>query len=189
MPLLRALVLAALASLLALPAAAQHTTGTAAWTNSAQIVYEGPGLRYRIMGEVPGEVRVRVERCSNAWCRIRADHARGWVALDALSFGQAPGGPFSGPKLNLKAGGPGEVCFHSGRNFTGETHCARSGTVVPDLLLYNRDNRVASISIAGNVSVMVCRDRNFVNYCQRINDSTPRLTGYLENNVSSYRVY
>lgn len=174
---------------LGLMTATATLAGTPAWSNVALVLREGPGDAYDITGEIAGEIRIVVDRCSNRWCKIRAEGERGWVPIDHVSFGQAPGGPFSGPKLNYPAGGPGLVCFYEGANFTGGRICAESGTVVRDLLLLDRDNRVASISVEGNVSALVCRDFNFHSYCERIIESKPRLPRFLYRAVSSYRIY
>jgi hypothetical protein len=114
---------------------------------------------------------------------------RGWVPRDSLSFGQEPRGPFTGPRLNYKYGGPGEICLYEGRNYTGAAVCMTSGTYVHDLLLLGTDNRYSSVSIEGNVSVTLCRDRDFASYCRRFNHSTPRLGAFLDNSVSSIRVH
>ena len=46
----------------------------------------------------------------------------------------------------------------------------------------------SSVRIEGS-SVLACRDRDFTSYCELIVESQPRLNGFLENNLSSYRVY
>jgi hypothetical protein len=172
----------------ALPAAALET-GTPAWSLRPLTLLEGPGNAYDVTGEVAAEQRVYVDRCSKLWCQIHVGKARGWVDLYALGFGQEPRPPLSGPRLNLKKGGPGQVCLYEGRNFTGNSLCAKSGFVVHDLLLTRTDNRYSSVSIEGNVSVLLCRDRDFKSYCVRVNESQPRLHGFLDNGVTSLRVY
>lgn len=173
---------------LALPAAALQT-GSPAWTLKAQLLFEGPGTAYDVTGEVQAEARVYVDRCSKDWCQIHVGGQRGWVSLYALTFGQRPQPPFSGPRLHLKGGGPGTVCLFEGRNFTGEALCAGPGYVVRDLLLLHKDNRYSSVSIEGDVSVLLCRDRDFKSYCVRVNESQARLHGFLDNGVTSLRVY
>ena len=61
--------------------------------------------------------------------------------------------------------------------------------VARDLLLFQRDNEVASVRVEGKVSVMLCRDRHFTNYCQLFTESRPNLPRFLSHAVSSYRVY
>jgi hypothetical protein len=173
---------------LAWPATALQT-GTPAWTLKALTLMEGPGNAYDVTGEVGAEARVYVDRCSKTWCQIQANGQRGWVDLYALAFGQEARPPLSGPELNLKKGGPGTVCLYEGSNFTGNSLCASSGFVVHDLLLTHEDNRYSSVQIEGNVSVLLCRDRNFKSYCVRVNESQSRLHGFLDNGVSSLRVY
>ncbi len=182
--------LATLAILLfGVSAATAVETGTPAWTTAPMTLLEGPGPAYLAVGEVEGEVRVYVERCQKLFCQIRAGGDRGWVSTQYLSFGQEPRGPFTGPRLGYNTGGPGTACLYEGANFTGAAICGESGFVVRDLLLYRQDNRYSSISIEGNVSVTLCRDRNFQSYCERINESEANLPGFLNNGVSSLRVY
>lgn len=190
MSALRRLLLLALTSLafcLAAPAAMAIETGTPAWLIDAQILRQGPGIAYQATGELAGETRIRVDRCTYRWCQIRALGQRGWVSRDNVSFGRHPRGPFSGPRLDYPSGGT--VCFYEGRHFSGDYVCAEPGTVVHDLLLFGRDNLYSSVKILGSGSVTVCRDRDFASYCERIVDSQPVLDRFLDNAVSSYRVH
>jgi uncharacterized protein YraI len=179
-----ALMLIALCAL-TLPAVAVET-GTPAWLINAETLREGPGAAYQLTGELGDETRIRVDRCTYRWCRIHAEGQRGWVSRDNISFGQHPRGPLTGPRLNYPAGGV--VCFYEGRDFTGDSHCARPGTVVHDLLLFGLDNRYSSVTTGGG-SVTVCRDRDFSSYCERIVEDQASMHGFLADNVSSYRVY
>jgi uncharacterized protein YraI len=192
---IRALALAVLAPLLLWSLAAGSAQagalvyGTAAWTNTALTLREGPGPAYDVVGDMAGEIKIRVERCTKRWCLIRGEASVGWVSIDHLSFGEGPGYLFDGPKLNYPSGGPGIVCFYSGQHYSGAAVCAETGAVVHDLLLYGLDDRFSSVSIEGNVSVNLCRDMNFSSYCERVIESKPVLSRYLLRSVSSYRVY
>jgi len=179
-----ALVLFALAAL-ALPAAAIET-GTPAWLINGQTLYEGPGAAYDVTGELGEATRIRVDRCTYRWCRIHAGSVRGWVARDNISFGQHPRGPLTGPRLNYGSGAV--VCLYEGRHFSGNSICAKPGTVVRDLLLFRADNRISSVHVNGG-SVTLCRDRDFSSYCERIVEDQPVIHGFLDGNVSSYRVW
>ncbi len=191
---IRLLLAACIALLLAAPASAGQPRGSAAWTTDgwgsfSGVLRAGPGLRYDQAGTIgPGE-RVRVDRCSGPWCQIHTSAVRGWLPLRNLSFGQAPGGLFSGPKFPTRRGGPGEVCFYSGANYSGTVFCGKSGRVFDDLALIGRDNAVGSIEVGTGVSAMVCRDRGFRSWCQVIDVSRPRLDGLLSNAISAIRVY
>ncbi|HEY0919228.1 SH3 domain-containing protein [Devosia sp.] len=173
-------------ALAALPAQAGFATGSAAWLIKAETLHEGPGRAYDVVGQLPGETRIRVDRCTWRWCRIHAHGARGWVSRANVSFGQWPRGPFTGPKFHHPRGGT--ACFYEGRNYSGARVCARAGTVVRDLLLFDRDNRYSSVEVHGS-TVLACRDRDFTSFCVLIVESQPRLDGFLDNNLSSYRVY
>lgn len=172
-------------ALLALPAQA-FETGTAAWLIKGQALYEGPGNAYDVVGELPGELKIRVDRCTYRWCLVRAEREQGWVSRDNVSFGQHPRGPLTGPHFDRPRGGT--ACFYEGENYTGASVCVGAGKVVRDLLLYDLDNRYSSIEVRGG-SVMACRDRDFSSYCELIVESQPRMHGFLADNLSSYRVY
>ena len=175
--------------LLCLPTAMAAETGSPAWTLSDQSIYEGPGTEYNVLGSVPERVRVQVDRCTWRWCLIHGAEVRGWVYRGALTFGKNPNGPLSGPLLGYKSGGPGVVCLYEGRHYSGFAFCKESGAGTRDLLLYELDNVFSSVTIEGNVSVTLCRDRDFTSYCERVNESEPVLDGFLDNNVSSYQVH
>ena len=185
-------VIAALLSLLTLPAFAVQPTGSAAWTdggwtNYSSSLYTGPGTKYGEIGVVPGGLRVRVDRCSGLWCEIHAKNLHGWVILGNISFGTAPWKfPDPTPRYPVKFGGP--VCFYSGYNYTGAETCWDGSHVSPDLSRIGLDNSFASIKVTGG-SAMVCRDRNFRSYCVIINESQPHLEGLLDRSVTSVHVY
>lgn len=169
-------------------AGAADETGTPAWTKNGVTLYEGPGIEYTVVGDLSGDVAVRVERCMPIWCRVRGEGERGWIYRRALSFGQTSRGPFQGPKHNFGAGA-GTVCLYTGPNFTGEALCRSSGFVIRDLLMSGADNTYSSVTIEGDTSVLLCRDRFFTSYCERVNESQDQLHGFLDNNVSSVRIY
>lgn len=176
-------IFTALALLMLGSAAAQAQTGSPAWSLRTLKIFEGPGHEYQFLGEIQPATRVYVDRCSKLWCRVHAKgEAAGWTKLYDLTFGRLE-------PIRYKGGGPGTVCLYEGANFTGEALCAKPGFRARDLLLLNADNRFSSVSIEGNVSVMLCRDRHFVNYCEHINTSQSHLHGFLNNNVTSVRVY
>jgi uncharacterized protein YraI len=181
-----AMLAAALAiAAFAVPAAAVET-GTPAWLINGQSLLEGPGAAYAVTGELGDETRIHVDRCSALWCLIHAEGAKGWVSASNVTFGQEPRGPFTGPRLNYPTGGT--VCFYTGTNYSGTEVCSGPGFVVPDLLLYGRDNSFSSVTVGGG-SVTACRDRKFKSYCERIVEDQPVLTGFLDDGVSSYRVW
>jgi hypothetical protein len=173
--------LAALAFLILGTAAAQAQTGSPAWSLRPLVLMEGPGHAYDVTGEIGQYERIYVDRCSKLWCRVHAGGEAGWTKLYAITFGHLP-------RKAFKGGGPGIVCLYEGRNFTGESLCGKPGTRIRDLLLLDLDNRYSSVTVEGDVSVMLCRDRDFHSYCERIEESE-NLHGFLNNNVSSVRVY
>jgi len=186
-----------LAALAAMPAQAESQYGTPAWALRDLVLHQGPGGAYHVVGAIPDSSRITVLRCAPRWCLVTfAGHkqhhkyaATGWTSRDHVGFGQKPLPPFSGPRLNYGSGGPGRVCFYEGTHFSGPGVCYESGQVIHDLLLYGLDDRYASVSVEGDVSAAVCRDRNFQSYCTRIIKSEPVLNRYLLRNVSSIRVY
>jgi hypothetical protein len=184
------LALACLFALLGVTAAgATPPLGSLAWTIRPAVLFDGPGTAYDRRGDVDGAVHVRVTRCQKLWCHINASSGSGWVSKANLNFGTGPHGPFSGPRLAYPSGGPGKVCFYEGANYTGRALCGGPGFVIRDLKLTAFENRFSSVSIEGNVSATLCRDRFFQSHCQRITKSQPRLNGFLANAASSLHVY
>jgi uncharacterized protein YraI len=163
-------------------------TGTPAWLIHTATLNEGPGRNYDIVGELPAKSRIRVDRCSRDWCQIHAEGQRGWVRLYSVAFGQEPRAPLTGPRLNYPSG-LGTVCFYTGQNYTGSVVCNDSGYVMTDLLLVDLDNTFSSVQIEGAASVTACRDRNFQSYCERIVESQPVLHGFLDDGLTSYRIW
>ncbi len=181
-----AVALLALAALMAPALAAE--TGTPAWLISNATLLDGPGNAYQAVGDVSGKTHIRVDRCSGPWCLIRAEGLKGWVGLYKVSFGQEPRGPLTGPRLNYPSGA-GTVCFYTGRNYTGTEVCNDSGFVMSDLKLVGLDNSFSSVKIEGSASVTACRDRKWTSYCERIIESQPRLNGFLDDALTSYRIW
>lgn len=176
---------ALLLTLSTLPAQAD---GTRAWSTSELILHEGPGGTYNQVGIIADDSRIQVDRCQRLWCVVRAHGVKGWALLQNITFGQSSRNILTGPRLNYGGGG-GEMCLYEGTNYTGRSFCARSGQVFRDLLSYGVDNRYSSIKLTGDTSVALCRDREFQSYCARIVESQPVLQQYLNNGVSSVRVY
>jgi uncharacterized protein YraI len=190
----RVLFAAIVAVFLAAPAGAVPPTGSAGWTTDGWVsmsgdLRSGPGTMYDITGSVDVGVRVRVDRCTvKRWCQIHTAEAKGWLSLDNLSFGQKPDGLFAGPKFPTQRG-DGVVCFFTGQGFSGESFCAKSGRVIPDLALVGLDNAISSVEVNGAASAIVCRDRGFRSYCEVVDVSKGQLDGLLTNGISSIRVY
>ena len=170
-------------------AASAAQVGTPAWSIRPLVLMEGPGKAYDVVGEIDAKVRIYVDRCSKQWCRVHSGRSAGWASLYDIAFGNVIRGPFYLAPIPYKSGGPGVVCLYEGHHFTGASFCAKSGTRIRDFLLLHADNRYSSVSIEGDVSVDLCRDRDFHSYCERINDSESALHGFLDNNVSSMQVY
>lgn len=193
--LVRVLLVALAAVLFAAPAGAVQPSGSAAWTTDGWVslsgdLRSGPGHQYDVTGNVSEGIRVRVDRCTTKrWCQIHTSEARGWLSLDNLSFGQAPDGLFRGPQFDIQRGGKGSVCFYTAQGYSGESFCAKSGRVIPDLALVGRDNEISSVEVGEGVSAIVCRDRGFRSYCEVVDVSKSSLPGLLSRSISSIRVY
>jgi hypothetical protein len=183
------LLAAATATALGAPPAAALDSGSPAWTEDDLVVYEGPGTTYDAIGDVAADVRVRVDRCTYQWCQMHTGGINGWVWRDDLDFGEHHHNLLGLPLPKFASGGPGTVCLFEGRDYTGDALCLKPGDASRDLLLKHLDNRYSSVTVEGNTSVTLCRDRDFSSYCERIIASQPRLNGFLDNNVSSYRVH
>lgn len=160
-----------------------------AWTIRPAILRPMPEMLDPKGPEIADKQAVWVLRCETIWCDIQAGPRRGWVELSALSFGQFPRGPFTGPKLMRKSGGPGQVCFYSGIHFSGARFCAETGYVARDLKLSPWNDRIRSIRITGQQSVLVCRERNYGSYCETVIGDRPVLPKLLRRAISSLHVY
>lgn len=181
---------AALVFLLAGSAVASAVeTGTPAWTTNAVTLLEGPGSAYDLGGSIEAKTRIRVDRCQKLWCKVHVGRDSGWMELRYIAFGNVARGPLTGPRLNYPTGGPGTACFYTGSHMSGAAVCGGSGFAMRDLGPVALDNAIRSISISGNVSVMVCRDRFYRSYCQRFVADTHTLPGLLSGRISSFRVY
>ncbi|HEV2514599.1 MAG TPA: peptidase inhibitor family I36 protein [Devosia sp.] len=170
-------------------AATAAPVGTPAWSVRPLTLFEGPGKNYDVTGEIDAAVRIYVDRCSKQWCRVHAGREAGWTKLYDIAFGKVLRHPWQLAPIPYNWGGPGMVCLYEGHNFTGASFCAKAGTRVRDFLLLDADNRYSSVRIEGNVSVDLCRDRDFHSYCERVNESQTSLHGFLDNNVSAMQVY
>jgi uncharacterized protein YraI len=163
--------------------------GTPAWTNRALAMRAGPGGEYGLVGNVEGEIRILVYRCTEGWCQIKTNAGFGWVSQNRLSFGQFPGNTFTNGVPSIPSGGPGTACFYTGTNVTGSFSCVGPGYNVKDLALTGADNTIASIQLSGDISVTVCRDFDFSSYCERIVASKAYLGPYLTKSISSLHVH
>lgn len=177
------------AMLAAAPAMAVEPYGSPGWSLTELTLREGPGAAYRIVGAIPGEQAIRVERCGPYWCQVRLGASAGWAPKHAVGFGLEPEYPLFSVSPDYPSGGPGQVCLFTGTHFSGQSVCYAPGRVIRDLLLYGIDDRFASVRIEGNVSVSLCRDRDFRSYCTRATADIPVLNRYLMRNISSLRVW
>lgn len=178
-------LIAAGAALVLLTSAA--FAGSGAETTDEVSLRLGAGTNYNTTTQIVAKgTAVSVERCQRNWCLIEAGAQRGWVSMFDLNFGETASNE-TGGKLVLR--GEGQMCFHTGANFTGDKICSKTGTVVPDLALAGYDNVFASISIEGEISANVCRDHDFGSYCEQINQDQPNLSRLLSRAISSYRIW
>jgi len=179
-----ATLIAGMALLLAAPAAqAQIVYGTPAWATGDLVLHEGPGGAYPVVGHIPDNTRLRVYRCSPLWCIVSDGHQKGWSRSGAIGFGVSSADWFQG---GVRYPTGGTFCLYEGNNYTGQSACFDSGTIIDDLALMGLDNRFSSIRVNGG-SASLCRDRKFQSYCTRIIRDTPVLNSFLNGNVSSLR--
>lgn len=205
---------AAVLGLLAVPLAALALDATATtWLN----VRGGPGAANPVVDTLyPGE-SVSVEECEpGGWCRIGHSGPDGWVNssyLEPVSGGGAPapdcrfqltlgsGGPTlsivcdgggvpgggGGGGGGLPPAGPDRVCFFDGPNHTGDSFCRDVGIYMSLPPLAN--DRITSVRLEGNAKVRLCENPNMGPFCRDVTTSETQLGPYLDNKVSSLRVY
>ncbi|SMH37305.1 SH3 domain-containing protein [Maritimibacter sp. HL-12] len=193
-----------------LSAAALDATATT-WLN----VRSGPGAENPVVDTLhPGEA-VTVEECEpGGWCQIGHAGPDGWVNasyLEPVTDGGAPTpdcrfqltlGP-GGPTLSIVCDGggapggggggglppsdPDRACFFDGPNYTGDSICREVG-LYPSLPPVAND-RITSVRLEGNARVRLCENANMGPYCRDLTTSEAQLGPYLDNKVSSLRVY
>jgi len=74
----------------AMAAAGEGEIGTRAFTNHALPLYNDSNWNGDIVGQLPGGLQLRVDRCSRLWCKVHGRFGHGWVFLYSLSFGEGP---------------------------------------------------------------------------------------------------
>lgn len=178
-----------LSCVVVLNATTHSLAGTSALVKSAGGLFHGPGINYTSTGAVEAESEITVERCLSYWCKVSTTTSAGWMERAKISFGQHARGAMSGPKFTRKSGGPGEVCLYTGKQFSGQSLCRGSGFVIQDLSRSSLDNRFSSVTVSGDVSVMVCRDFFFSSFCEHVTTDTAVLPPLLKGEVSSIRIY
>lgn len=89
--LVRTAFISLFALLLTLPASAVQPIGSAAWTNyRGGVLSAGPGSSYDKVEPIAGGIRIRVDRCTDRWCKVRTATQSGWIYIDRISFGTKP---------------------------------------------------------------------------------------------------
>lgn len=188
--LLLTLLLALVACAATAPTAlAFSENGSHGWSTGELTLFNGPGPAYEYVGSIQADVAIKVLRCQRLWCLVDEGGNRGWTSKDRIAFGRTSTDWPGGINPDYRSGGPGTVCLFEGTNYTGMSICAGPGRVFSDLALFNLDNNFSSIQITGDVSAALCRDRFFQSYCERVIESQPVLDQYLNNELSSVRVY
>lgn len=181
------IIIACLLAVLAFatPSFAATQSGTHAYSTRALVLSAGPGSNYAVTGEIPSATLIKVLRCQRLWCLVDGAGGRGWTDKHAVAFGKPPVDLLPNPDRS----GRGTVCFYTGANYTGEQFCATSGSVIEDFALIQRDNHFVSVQITGSTKLDACRDRFFQSYCELIEYSQPVMDQYLQNNLSSAKIY
>jgi hypothetical protein len=178
-----------LALMPSVPSMAFSESGSHGWSRETLELRSGPGTQYDVVGEIPGEVAIKVLRCQKLWCNVDGPGGRGWTSNVAIDFGKDPDWPWFDPDTEYQDLAGGSMCFYSGTHFTGRSFCAGTGDVFLDLALWGWDNQISSVEVITPTSAALCRDRSFQSYCERIVESQPVLDPYLRQNLSSIRVY
>lgn len=91
-----------------------------------------------------------------------------------------PGGsppPPSGPR----------ACFFDGPNFTGASFCRGVGLYASLPPVAN--NKITSIRVHNGAKVRLCDGTGMAPFCRDVTSNVPALGGFLNNKVSSLRVY
>lgn len=211
--LLRAATVAAALSAAAvvfMPAVSMAADATASTTAN---VRSGPGTSYRVIDTLRAGESVDVQGCRSGWCFIEYDDgdSEGFVSASLLRRGSATIEPNFNLSFNFPSGGisigsggvtigvgpgsgagappsgslPGDVCFYSGTNYTGQRFCMDQGDATPYVgAAWN--NRISSIRNPDGYRVTVCDDAGYDD-CRTYRTSARNL-GDFDNEISSIRV-
>jgi len=203
----------ALIAAIVLPMFAIAALATEATATTALNVRSGPGTSFGVVDTLtPGEV-VDVTECQpNGWCYIQHSGPDGWVSSSYLTAAPSAGttepdcsfrlvlGAGGTPRFEIVCGdgtfpapGPGPIlatnraCFFDGPNFTGQNFCRQVG--VYNSLPPISNDRITSVRLHGNAKVRLCDAPNMGPYCRDVVTSEGNLGGFLNNKVSSLRVF
>lgn len=80
-----------------------------------------------------------------------------------------------------------QVCFFTEAEFSGAFYCEAGMRGVLEVKDQWRD-RIKSVSIAGNTSVVLCNEFNREGFCVTLKKSEPELAPQLRDSVYSYRI-
>jgi hypothetical protein len=140
-------------------------------------VRAGPGTSYPVVDVLRAGHAVRISRCTGGWCAIDQRGPSGWVSQNFLAETGRPGGGGAARR---------EVCFYEDTRFRGRSFCARPGDTDRNLGAWN--NRIASISVPGGLTVEVCTDRDRRD-CRNFDRDAATLPWWLDQNISSYWIF
>ena len=167
----------------------------------------------------PGEAVTIEECNAANWCRISHPGDDGWVNADYLDPVTDPGGSPAAPnchfvlklvppppKLEIvcdtgSGGGGGgggggapppspgtdEVCFYDQANYTGPHVCYGIGTY--NVLPPAQNDKLTSVELRGAAHVRLCQGPNMGPFCRDLTASETQLGPYLNNDVSSFRIF
>jgi hypothetical protein len=139
-------------------------------------VRRGPGTSYAVVDVLRSGQSVRISNCNGGWCWVNHGGPSGWVSQNFLTRTGGGGGD------NARR----RACFYDDIRFRGRSFCVGVGDSNRDLGSWN--NRIASISISGSMTVEVCEDRGFRN-CEDFNRDVAILPWWLDGNISSFRTF
>ncbi|WP_101068869.1 SH3 domain-containing protein [Roseovarius salinarum] len=185
---------------------AGSAAATEARATVALNVRAGPGTEYSVIDTLRAGEVVDMQDCrASGWCFVQHPGPDGWVSARYLTA--APGIPLpgddcsfqlvigpDGPRFSITCGdrrfpGPGRdrACFYDGPDYTGEHYCRGVGT--QNVLGPRKNDRITSVRLFGDARVRLCADRHMGAFCRDLTTSEARLGPFLNNNVSSLRVY
>jgi hypothetical protein len=202
-------------AVLAVPLSAVAISATEAMATIGLNVRSGPGSGYSIVDTLaPNEIVNLTECRTNNWCYVTHAGPDGWVNSNYLTAAPdvsppepncrfrlvfTPGGkpsfelvcgdttspwagPFPGPTSATN-----RACFYDGPNYTGEFFCRTIG--VYNTLPPVANDRITSVQVFGNARVRLCERQNMGPFCRDVTHNEAQLGKFLNNKVSSLRVY
>lgn len=199
------------AATLGLAASTIAALAVPATATTAVNVRSGPGVSFAKVDVLLAGQAVNVTECQSGWCYVEKSGPDGWVSGNYLQatgggggggsaaddaaaaaaiqiFGTIAGAIISGATPPPPPPPVAEACFYKNFNYSGASFCVPSGTNDPNLPPSWND-KISSFTLVNGAKVRICRNFNYGGACQVRTVSNPSLGAFMNNKISSYKVF